>query len=220
MREILKNRKWQLLCLVLTIALIFSVSLNIYQSLNASNNGSGGNPSSSSNASEQMNFTFTWGPETQKIVQGEFRLKVSIRFGGGGMVPANESVIIVIEANDDDYEEWDYVGLVFDTNQNGHIDIRDISIALYANNMTQPSVLVEHGFLGFAQIMPTPGPQKVTFNPDRGYTFTAQIPCEQHPLNLPLYLKKGDNNPLHLCFYDKDVADYMGVFIRFLFYLP
>ncbi|MEM2972444.1 MAG: hypothetical protein QW270_08530 [Candidatus Bathyarchaeia archaeon] len=127
---------------------------------------------------------------------------------------------MVIKANDDDYEEWDYLGLVFDTNQDGHIDIHDESYALYANNMTQPSVLCDHGFLGFAEVAPVPGPHEVSFNIDAGYTFTIQFPClgwydyEWNPLKS---LKKGYNNPLHICFFDDDLGK---VFIEFLFYIP
>jgi len=217
MREILKNRKWQILCLILTIALIFSVSLNIYQRFYASNDGSGGNPASNENASEEMNFTFTWIPDAQRIVQGVFRLEIRMRWYG-------ENLSIVITANDDDYNEWDYIGLVFDTNQDHHLDFHDTSYALLANNKTIPSFLVDHGFLCFAQTMPRLGPQEVSFNPDSGYTFTVQFPCsdeigwEWNPMQS---LKKGDDNPLHVCFHDEDVRGYtMGVFIRFLFYLP
>ena len=131
---------------------------------------------------------------------------------------------MMITANDDDYEEWDYIGLVFDTNQDDHIDIHDSSYALLANNLTIPSVLVEHGFLGFAEIAPRSGPQKVSFSPDTGYTFTVQFPCSDGyggEWNPARSLKKANDNALHLCFHDEDVADYtMGVFVRFLFYLP
>jgi len=211
------NRKWQLLCLVLTIALTISASLNMYQRFYASNNGSGGNPSPNNDATEELNFTFTWGPDSQKIVQGEFRLEIRMRWYG-------ENLSMVITAKDDDYNEWDYIGLVFDTNRNGHIDIHDYSIALYANNMTQPSFLSENGFPGFAEITPRSGPHIVSFGPDTGYTFTVQFPCSDGyggEWNPTESLKKANDNSLHLCFHDKDVADYtMGVFIRFLFYLP
>lgn len=209
-REILKNRKWQVLCLILTIALIISVSLNIYQSLYVSNDDSGGNPASNSDASREMNFTFTSGPDAQKIVQGEFRLEIDIRWYG-------ENLSMEITANDDDYEEWDYIGLVFDTNQDGHIDVHDEPYALYANNMTQPSALCEHGFLAFAWTPPRPGPQRVSFDPDTGYTSTIQFPCLDHGWDPVQPLKIGSNNPLHICFYDDDLAK---AFVRFLFYLP
>lgn len=211
MREFMKNRKWQVLCLILTIALISSVSLNMYQRFYASNNGSGGNPSSNNDAGEEMNFTFTWGPDNQKIVQGEFRLEIRIRWYG-------ENLSMVITANDDDYEERDYLGLVFDTNQDGHIDVHDESYALYADNMTQPSALWEHGFLVFALTPPRLGPQTVSFSPDTGYTFTIRFPCPGYWVHDPREsLKEEANNPMHICFYDNDRAK---VFVRFLFYLP
>jgi len=211
MREFMKNRKWQLLCLVLATALIVSVSLNMYQRFYASDDGSGGNPSSNSDASQEMNFTFTWGPDTQKIVQGVFRLEISMRLYG-------ENLSMVITTNDDDYEERDYLGLVFDINQDDHIDVHDESYALFADNMTQPSALWEHGFLGFALTPPRPGPQKVSFSPDTGYTFAIQFPCPGYWVHDPRQsLKEEANNPLHICFYDSDRAK---VFVRFLFYIP
>jgi hypothetical protein len=195
------------------------VSLNLCQGFYASNNGSGGNPSANNDASGQMNFTFTWGSDSQKIVQGEFRLKVSIKWDVVTIVEnvTMETLTMYIEASDDDYEGWDYIGLVFDTNQDGHIDVHDDSIALFANNMTQWSVLCEHGFLGFAEMMPMSGPQRVSFDPDTGYIFAIQFPCwcwGQDPMQS---LKKEANNPIHICFYDNGLAK---VFVRFLFYIP
>jgi len=165
-----------------------------------------------------MNFTFTWGSDTQKIVQGEFHLKVSMKLElGRGVLPYNESLMIVIEANDDDYDGWDYVGLAFDTNHNGYIDTGDISRVLFANNMTQPSFLKENGFLAFAECMPKLGPQNVSFNPDTGYIFTSRLPTWEHPWNPAHSLNKGCNNPLHICFHDNNLGN---VFIRFIFYIP
>lgn len=213
MREILRNRKWQLFSLVLAIALIISIGFNVYQSFNTSNQCSNGD------ASGQMNFTFTWGPDNQKIVQGMFRLEITVTWGEG------DNVSMVIKANDDEYNEWDYIGLVFDTNQNGHIDLHDEAYGLFANNMTLPSILCEHGFLGFAECPPRLGPQKVSFNPDAGYTFTVQFPyLDEYAVldwNPAQSLRKGYDNPLHLCFHDEDAAGYTsGVFVRFLFYIP
>lgn len=165
-----------------------------------------------------MNFTFTWGPDTQRIVRGTFRLEISFRL-------EDENMSMIVKANDDEYNEEDYIGLVFDKNNNGVIDLghADEPYGLWANNMTTASVLVEHGFLGFAELIPKPGPQKCTFDPDTGYLFEIQFPylfydTEWNPAHA---LKKGDHNPLHICFYDYD-APYptMGVFVRFLFYVP
>ena len=168
---------------------------------------------STSANSRWMNFTFTWGPDTQRIIQGEFQLKICMRWNNYN----NRITKIIITANDDDYNAGDYVGLVFDTNKNGHIDSNDISRGLYANNMTQPSFLMENGFLCFAQCIPTQGPQVVSFDPDKGYVFT--IP-PVNPVNLWFPMESmniGSNNPLHICFYDRDLG---RVFIRFLFYIP
>ena len=160
-----------------------------------------------------MNFTFTWGPDTQRIIQGEFQLKICMRWNNDN----NRITKIIITANDDDYNAGDYVGLVFDTNKNGYIDSNDISRGLFANNMTQPSFLMENGFLAFAECIPTQGPQVVSFDPDNGYVFT--IP-PVNPVNLWFPMESmniGSNNPLHICFYDRDLG---SVFIRFLFYIP
>lgn len=52
MREILWHRKWQLLSVVLVIALIISISFNIYQNFNAFNQCSDGNSPSNGDSNE------------------------------------------------------------------------------------------------------------------------------------------------------------------------
>jgi hypothetical protein len=160
-----------------------------------------------------MNFTFLWGSDTQRIVQGEFQLDICLRWNNN----RNTVTKIVIMVNDDDYNAGDYVGLVFDTNKNGYIDSYDISRGLFANNMTQPSILTDSGFLCFAECIPTEGLQVVSFDPDQGYVFT--IP-PTNPVNLwfPMdSINIGSNNRLHVCFYDRDGG---SIFTRFLFYIP
>lgn len=167
-------------------------------------------------ANDTMKFTFTWGPDTQKIIQGTFRLEVTLRLEG-------ENLSMTIKANDDEYGS-DYIGLVFDINQNGYIDTGDESYGLFADNTTlTPSFLTEYGFLGFPMYPPEPGPQKVTFNPKTGYTFAVQFPwVDQHgeEWNPARVLKRGDShtgrNPLHVCFYDSDGG---YVFVQFQFYI-
>ncbi len=149
---------------------IFSELQHVPEFLHTSDNESGGNPSSDGDASGQMNFTFTWGPDSQNIVHGEFRPEIRMRWYG-------DNLSMMITANDDDYEEPDYIGLVFDINQDDHIDVHDESYALYADNMTQPSILTEQGFLCFALTPPRLGPQKVSF--DR-----HQL-CFHYPVSMP-----------------------------------
>lgn len=164
---------------------------------------------SQGNQKETASLSFSWGPDKQRIMNGTFRLEISMNFAGDNMT-------MVIKANDDDYDEYDYVGLVFDMDGNG-IDLGDESYGLYANNLTGPTILTAYGFLGWAQVRPTRGPQNVTFSPDTGYTFVLQLAS----LN---FLRRGFNNDLHVCFHDDSyacaAAHSDGVYTRFAFYLP
>jgi hypothetical protein len=214
----IKSWRWQLLSLVLTAVLAVSLGFGVYQSLNAYK-ASGGN--SSNNQSDTLldststangtwlNFTFTWSPESQKIVQGEFRLKIGMCFYTHYSTYygfTEKRVRMLIEANDDG--GCYYVGLVFDTNQNGHIDTDDQAYALFANNMTIPEAfLTEEGFLVFAQMPETLGPQRVSFNPDTGHTFSIDFAARfvsyryNHiePINWdPVQLLKKDATTLYM----------------------
>lgn len=219
MREILRNRKWQFLSLVLAIALIISLSFNIWQSFNVSNQCSDGNSPSNGDANEQMNFTFTWGPETQNIVNGTFHLEMSLRWGFVSNSP-HKWLSMMVKINDDDYNPCDYLGIVFDINENGVIDLgsADDPFGIWTNNMTAPSILLENGFLTFAETMPTPGPHTCTFNFDTGYTFRIFFPSPpwvgSSPLNPAEFLREGCENSLHVCFKD---ADGGRAFVRFAF---
>lgn len=221
MKEILRNRKWQLFSLVLAIALVISLSFNVYQTFNGSNSASNENANKEANA--PMNFTFTWGPGNQRIVNGTFRLEISIIVDG-------ENVTMVIKANDDDYHEADYIGLVFDVNQNGTIDTFEESYGLFAANMTVASKLMAHGFLGFVWSGARLGPHKVSFNSQTGYTFTVHFPYVDETgalqWNPAAVLKRGDDNPLHVCYFDADIPwslehpmEIGHVFVRFQFFI-
>jgi hypothetical protein len=160
-------------------------------------------------------FSFEWGPESQSIVNGTFRLGVKLWIDG-------DNVTMVIDANDDDYEDSDYVGLVFDTNQNGYVDLSDESFGLFAFNGTVKSHLANHGFLAFVQLPPEFGPQNVTFSP-AGYVFAVQFPFITYHFNWnPAQAIKQGYNQLHVCFYDYNalMAGRLGcgVFTRFVFY--
>jgi len=179
-------------------------------------------PSNSTNSTNNtMNFTFTWGPDTQKIVHGTLRLEISITWG---VTPnsTNKWLFMVVRVNDDDYNPWDYLGLVFDMNENGVIDLgfEDNPFGLWVNNMTAPSGLMENGFLGFAETMPTPGPHTCTFDPDTGYTFRIFFPTPPWPgsstYNPAEVLREEYENPLHICFEDTGGG---RVFVRFPFYI-
>jgi len=177
-------------------------------------------PSNSTN--NTMNFTFTWGPDTQKIVQGTLRLEISLTWN---VVPnsTHKWSSMVVRVNDDDYNQWDYLGLVFDMNENGVIDLgsEDDPFGLWVNNMTAPSILLENGFLGFAETMPIVGPHNCTFDPDTGYTFRIKfysLPTDPgYPYNPAEVLREEYENPLHICFEDSGGG---RVFVRFPFYIP
>ena len=213
--------KWRLLSLALIVALGVSLGFAAYQLPGVSDDLNGNAPNNPSNIllnstsanTTWLNFTFTWGPDAQKIVRGEFCLKINICFytHSGAYGDVEEVIWIIIEANDYEYDAWDYIGLVFDGNQNGYIDTGDKSYGLFANNMTQPSALFLNGFLAFAEVSPGKGPHTVSFKPDIGYTFFVCTPWEAGQA-----LKKG-YNPLHVCYHDTSGS---GVFVRFSFHIP
>jgi len=168
---------------------------------------------------DTMNFTFTWGPDTQRIVQGTLRLEISLKWV---VVPnsTHKWLSMVVRVNDDDYSEGDYLGLVFDMNENGVMDLwnADGPCGLWTNNMTTTSVLLENGFLGFAEEMPTRGPHNCTFDSETGYTFQinfSSLPSDPWSVCNPAeVLREGYENPLHICFVDSSGE---GVFVRFVF---
>lgn len=117
---------------------------------------------------EDFTCAFTWGHEEQDIVPRTLRINIT-RIG---------QTRFVVKINDNDYNEWDYLVIVFDRNQNGIIDLgnTDQPHGLWANNLTVPAVLLENGCLGFAEIPPKVGPHKCTFDSNTGYTFDVSFP--------------------------------------------
>jgi len=215
--------------LIGSVAVVYAVAVSKNQWGLPGNNET--NPAKTGET-DWKNFTFTWGPDTQKVVEGTLRLEIGIDIEW-----ETGNISIVIKVNDDDYDDEDYIGLVFDHNQNGYIDYGDQPYGLWANNMTAPApssaILLEHGFFGFAEVPPRQGPQECTFDPDEGYTFKIQFPYlfpeihdddggfwssyEWDPFDA---LKRGEDNSLHVCFRDVN-APYpsMGVFVQFKFHL-
>ena len=181
-------------------------------------------PSNSTNNTNSTDNTmnFTWGSGTQKIVQGTLSLEISMTWGG---VPdsIHKWLSMVVRVNDDEYNPWDYLGLVFDMNENGVIDLgsEDSPFGLWVNNMTAPSILLENGFLGFAETMPILGPHNCTFDTDTGYTFRIKfysLPTDPgYPYNPAEVLREEYENLLHICFEDSGGG---RVFVRFPFYIP
>jgi len=117
---------------------------------------------------EDFTYAFTWGHDEQDIVPGTLCINIT-RIG---------QTRFVVKINDNDYNEWDYLVMVFDQNQNGIVDLgnADQPYGLWANNLTSPAVLLEKGYLSFAEIPPKAGPHKCTFDSNTGYTFDVSFP--------------------------------------------
>lgn len=176
--------------------------------------------------SDWMNFTFTWGPDSQRIIQGTLRLTISLRRSTSWIIFKGEVILleellhIIVDVNDDDYCGWDYLGLVFDTNQNDVIDIGSVDDPhlFLANNMSvyysRSTFLRKDGLLGWAQVRPLKeGLHTCTFDPTTGYTFKTSY--REPELKLPNYSTR-----LHVCFYDVNAPSDNGVCIQFLFIPP
>jgi hypothetical protein len=169
----------------------------------------------------QSEFVFSWDSTTQRIVNRTFVLTLKMWLD-------NQNLTLVATANDDEYDWFDYLGLVFDTNQNGHIDTGDQAIGLWASNYTVTSHLQEFGLFSFSQGIPVLGPQDVTFDASKGYTFTVHFPF-YYPTRLDTpWFDPGASlvdgmNQLHMCFYDDNASQtsrgQAGVFSRFSFEL-
>jgi len=188
--------KWQLLSLVLSIALATSVGLGIYQSHNASNDLAGTVLPDGS-----MSFTFLWGPEAQHYVNGTFRIDVIVSFETLTWDNASaETVNIVVKVHDDDYSSDAYLGLTLDMNHNGKIDFgpTDDPALLFADNTTVRSpFLEEEGFLTWPE-MPIEGLNACTYYLDEGYTFGPYRFALGEVMSkfgsFPAYI------PVHICF--------------------
>ena len=198
--------KWKILSISLMFALAVSLGINVYSALS----GHG----TESNA--PLEFTFTWGSNSQKIVNGTFILTLKI-------YPDAQNLTLVATANDDEYDQFDYLGLVFDTNQNGYIDTNDEPYGLWADNMTATSHLWSHGFLSFTQNKPISGPQNVTFQSSIGYTFRVEFPYYYYGTHLwdPSLSIKNGTNSMHVIFYDDNASSMFsameGAFTTFSF---
>lgn len=133
------------------------------------------------------NFTFTWGPETQDIVDGTFTIDVSIRLenitGPFNIIDAENvthgpfyltfnTFYMTIKVHDDDYAYDDCLGLTLDTNHNGFIDFTtDYSQLFYTDNSTiRVAALLPDGRMCPAEI-PREKTFTCTYDGDEGYTF-------------------------------------------------
>lgn len=215
--ERLNYEKWKVFSLVFAVALVISLGFNVYQSFDTSNNASYGNSIQNDEANKQMNFTFTWGPKTQDIVNRTFKIEVSAWFENHTSPWDNttyQMFYIILRVYDDDYNSNDYLGLVFDMNHNGVIDLgaEDDPLLTYADNSTVytwAASLMKEGFFAVAEVPRIPALNKCRYDPEKGYVFGsfggATSDFASKFGDLPAYI------PIHMCFYDANL--YPGVHV-------
>lgn len=156
---------------------------------------------------EVMVFTFTWGCEVQEIVDGTFKVEVLAWFENHTSPWENvtyEVFKVLFRVYDDDCSSGDSLGLVFDQNQNGVIDLghEDRPYLFFADNSTAGWVcLGRGGVMGEAEV-PRRKSEVCTYNPEEGYTFGPfGGPTEYYasklgdmPTYIPVYLIYNDGN--------------------------
>lgn len=163
-----KMQRWQIISLILAMALIASLGFSVYQSYNASNSSGGVFPPGA------MRFTFLWGPDAQPFVNGTFRIDVVVWFED--FVWDNETTEIfdvLVKVYDDDYWEGAYLGLTLDMNRNGKIDFSydDQPVILFADNTTYLHCWLDpDGIITWPE-MPKDELDGCIYNPGEGYTF-------------------------------------------------
>lgn len=160
---------WRLLSLALAICLGFSIGFNVYKHFSASD-------------SENWQFVFTWGPDVQTIVPYTLVLKMNFTWD-------NESLFITARVNDDDcyehetdYYGHDWLGLAFDTDNDGYIHGYggDRAFVLAAGNWSIDDAFLNLGgqvIGGYSCFVDYPSPYHAcTFDKETGYTFNINIP--------------------------------------------
>lgn len=158
-----------------------------------------------------MNFTFTWGPEAQDIVDGTFKIEVSAWFENHTDLWDNttyEMFYIIVNVYDDDYSSNDHLGLVFDKNHNGIIDLglEDRPRLFYADNSTAGAPALTKDGLMILAAVPEGKSCVCTYDPEKGYAFgpfggpTSYFASKIG--DLPTYI------PIHICFDDANLYPY------------
>lgn len=154
----------------------------------------------------QPDFIFEWSTDEQVIVNGPLRIELTFDWQ-----PENLSMIVTV--NDDEYHEWDYLGVVFDKNHNGILDSKterksgvtwnfsyaDEPYALYADNKTRSqgtsALSARDGGLVWPYIPSFPSRYHTcTFDEETGYTFKITLSRQDINVEPP--------TPVHICFED------------------
>jgi len=123
----------------------------------------------------QSNYEWNWAADNQDIVAGTLHMQLTYTVIYTGQMH------FTVRINDDDYNDWDYLWMVLDQNQNGKIDLGTIDspYGLWANNMTAPAGLFQNR-LAFAEVPPSQ---------DR--TNVSLISTQATPLTFPSSSQKG-----------------------------
>lgn len=183
-----KTINFKALAVALTVCLAISLSFNVYSSLNTSDAGA-------------KTFVYEW-PHgrlvfgQQLIANGTLHLEITFDW-------EEDALSINATINDDDYDPLDYIGLVFDRNSNGFIDVglKDRPYVFFANNKTCTTDIILHKtgkVYGISFIGPKESPyHNCTFIED-GYTFDILIPKSE--------LSDVKANMVHFYFQDRDVS--------------
>jgi len=137
----------------------------------------------------------------QKIINGTLRLNITFE-------STNNSANIVATINDDDYNGYDFLGLVFDLNGNGFIDVGglDYPYMLFASNRTyyrnHGVVLTKDGTIWTPiELAPMKSFQhNCTFIEGIGYTFNIRLSKSEFSL--------VKANMVYVYFYDRNVLSY------------
>jgi len=174
---------------------------------------------------DTMVFTFTWGPEAQDIVDGTFKIEVSAWFENHTSPWDNttyEMFYMLVSVYDDDYDSYDSLGLVFDENHNGIIDLglEDRPQLWYADNSTAGApALTKDGLMVLAEA-PEGKSSVCRYDIEKGYTFgpfggpTSYFASKF--VGMPTYI------PIHICFSDTNRYPYSGIHdvsVQFRIYL-
>jgi len=131
-----------------------------------------------------------------------------------------ENLSMTVTVNDDEYNKWDYLGLVFDINKNGKIDYggKDEPCIVHANNLTRVRkgvYLLENGLFSWAMIDPMPSSfHTCIFDKEVGYTFKISLRRQSiNGVEPPM--------PMHICFVDyenelKVPYTAVGIWVQFM----
>jgi len=116
-------------------------------------------------------YSYSWEKDVQNITNEQLVITIGFKYN-------STHLFVAATVNDDDYNPWDMIGLIFDSNNNVSL-IESDHLVLSASNGTYP---LGHGFgvdsngsLWFCYCIPVYIPEEpvnVTFT-EKGYTFEA-----------------------------------------------